>query len=88
MRYADLHNSNLRNADLRYADLLTFLYNRDTAYYQFDGMIRIGCKYFKTAYWVENFEKIGKENNYSELEILVYGQFIIMCDMLENEREK
>ena len=85
---ADLRYANLHNADLNFANLLTFQFQRDIAYYQFDGYIRIGCELNKVSYWVENFKKIGKDNNYTELQIELYGTFINTCMLLDDTREK
>ena len=90
---ADLSGADLRYADLRYAglrgaDLIIFMFNRDTAYYQFDGMIRIGCEYHSVDYWVENASKIGNNENYSDLEVQVYQSFINTCFMLEVKRKE
>ena len=85
---ADLSSANLSSADLRFADLLYFTFNRDTAYYQFDGMIRVGCEYKTVDEWLESYKKIGKKYSYTDLEIEVYGNFILTCSMLEESREK
>ena len=92
LSWANLSGDNLSGANLRFAslsgaNLLIFQFNRNVAYYQFDGMIRIGCEYHSTQHWFDNYELIGRSNGYSELEIQLYGDFIIKCDMLENSKE-
>jgi hypothetical protein len=38
--------------------------------------LKIGCHEFSFKYWKENFQTIGKNNNYSETEIKEYGLYI------------
>jgi hypothetical protein len=40
------------------------------------GFVQIGCHSFEFQYWQENFEQIGKNNNYTEEEIKEYGFYI------------
>ena len=40
------------------------------------GYLKIGCKEFTFEYWKENFERIGKANNYTDLEIKEYSLYI------------
>ena len=83
LRGAYLRGANLRGADLRGADLseikgkeiLTFQAGKDFAY-SCDGFIKIGCMEHPIEYWLNNFEEIGKDNDYTENEIRLYGIFI------------
>jgi hypothetical protein len=96
LRYADLSSANLRYADLRYAnlryanlssaDLIYFTFNRNTAYFVFDGMIRIGCEYHKIETWLDKYEEIGKEAGYSDIEIMGYKGFIDLCVKLQEKK--
>jgi carbonic anhydrase/acetyltransferase-like protein (isoleucine patch superfamily) len=38
--------------------------------------IKIGCECHTVEYWLENFEKIGAQNNYTAQEIEEYGELI------------
>ena len=76
---ADLSSANLRYANLSYADLLVFQYQQHWAYYTFDGALRIGCELMPVNEWALGFKEIGAKNNYTEEQILMYGQFINMC---------
>jgi len=40
------------------------------------GYLKIGCKEFTFEYWKENFESIGKANNYTDKEIKEYSSYI------------
>jgi len=40
------------------------------------GYLQIGCKNFTFEYWKENFESIGKANNYTDKEIKEYSSYI------------
>ena len=79
LSYADLSSANLRYANLSYADLLVFQYQQHWAYYTFDGALRIGCELMPVNEWALGFKEIGAKNNYTEEQILMYGQFINMC---------
>ncbi|HUM42167.1 MAG TPA: pentapeptide repeat-containing protein [Fervidobacterium sp.] len=82
---ADLRSANLRFANLNSADLVTFQFQRHTAYYTFDGTLRIGCHVLPISEWAETFEQIGQQNDYSEIQIKMYGNFIKSCLELFNE---
>ena len=83
---ANLSNSKLYNADLRNANLKdikgkkidTFHYNKHFAYYC-DGILKIGCESKTPEEWLECYKELGKEHNYTELEIEMYLRFINMC---------
>lgn len=91
---ADLRGANLEGANLIGADLeTTFLNNikgkeiytytssKHFAYYC-DGVITIGCQSEEVSFWLENYEKLGKEYNYSEKEIASYGRWIKLMSTL------
>lgn len=94
LRSADLSSANLRYADLRCADLrsanlMVFQFRRHTAYFTFDGALRIGCILMPISEWLIGFEEIGKKNGYDALEINAYGNFIKLCaDAFEKENKK
>ena len=84
LRYANLSSANLSSANLRYADLssadlMIFQFQRHQAFYSLDDNLRIGCLYLPLDEWVNKFEEIGKREQYSDLQIKVYGSFIKMC---------
>ena len=76
---ANLSSANLRYADLSSADLMIFQFQRHQAFYSLDDNLRIGCLYLPLDEWVNKFEEIGKREQYSDLQIKVYGSFIKMC---------
>ncbi len=76
---ADLSCANLRSADLSCANLIIFQFQRNQAFYTFDGTLRIGCQVLPIIEWFETFEAIGKQNEYSEEQIQMYGEFIKSC---------
>ena len=88
LRSANLSYANLRSANLRYADLssanlssanlLTFQYQQHQAYCTGERLI-IGCFDKPLAEWVSDFENIGKDNGYTDMQIEMYGVFISMC---------
>ena len=75
---ANLIRANLQSADLseiKGKEILTFQAGKDFAY-SCDGFIKIGCMEHPIEYWLNNFEEIGKDNDYTENEIRLYGIFI------------
>jgi hypothetical protein len=76
---ADLSHADLRHADLSYADLIVFQFQKHWAYYTLDGSLRIGCIVMPVSEWALGFNEIGKEEGYSDEQILIYGQFINIC---------
>jgi hypothetical protein len=90
LRYANLSYADLRYANLRYADLIVFQFQMHQAFYTFDGSLRIGCIVLPISEWVETFEEIGRKENYTDEQILMYGQFINMCleHFKRNNKEK
>ena len=87
LRYADLCYADLRGANLCGADLCganlreaigifaTGSFGKHTAIAA-GGYISIGCERYTFAYWLENYETIGKANAYTAQEIARYGAWI------------
>jgi uncharacterized protein YjbI with pentapeptide repeats len=85
LRGANLIGANLRETLLENKAVLTFIYNKHTAYYFGDDKIQIGCEKHSIEHWIKNFAKIGKSNGYSEAEIEKYGKFIKGCANIQKE---
>ena len=80
LSYADLRSADLSYADLRSANLLIFQYQRDQAFFTTkEGALRIGCVFMPISEWLIGYKDIGKKNNYTDLQIEMYGDFIKMC---------
>ena len=85
---ANLSEANLYGADLSKADLsganlegakgvTLFQYEQHLAVaFDSNKYIKIGCQTYRTRNWVKNFEKIGKDGDYSTSQLKMYGQFI------------
>ena len=84
LRSADLSYANLSSADLRCADLLIFQYQRHQAICAGERLT-IGCHDKPLAEWACDYEKIGKESGYTDLQIKMYGKFIEMCVEAQTE---
>ena len=76
--------ANLNYADLNYADLLIFQYQRHQAICAGERLT-IGCHDKPLAEWACDYEKIGKESGYTDLQIKMYGKFIEMCVEAQTE---
>ena len=89
LRYANLRSANLSYANLSYAnlrcaDLLIFQYQRHQAICAGERLT-IGCHDKPLAEWACDYEKIGKESGYTDLQIKMYGKFIEMCVEAQTE---
>ncbi len=85
--YANLSGANLSEANLYGATLsrakgvALFQYEQHlVAAFNNNRYITIGCKTYRTINWVKNFEKIGEDEDYSNSQIKMYGQFINMIN--------
>ena len=84
---ANLSGANLSGANLSGAYLFetkgiaVFRYEKHLALaFNNNKYITIGCKTYKTKNWVMNFEEVGKDEDYSNSQIKMYGQFINMIN--------
>jgi Pentapeptide repeats (8 copies) len=97
---ADLSSANLRGANLRGADLcgahlketllqdkaiLSFQFNKHTAYYFGDDQIKIGCHKHSIEHWIANYKEIAKKEGYTDVEAEKYGKFIKGCANIQKE---
>lgn len=85
---ADLEGTDLREAKLRGAilegtEIISFCGGQHFAFahkspvYPGSGVIvKIGCCCFLWEHWARNYGEIGRENNYSERHIRIYGAWI------------
>ena len=92
LRGANLYCANLRGADLKEALLsgkviLSFQFEKHTAYFYGSDEIQIGCHKHPVAHWIANFEEIGKKEGYSEMQIKKYGRFIKGCANILKEKK-
>jgi hypothetical protein len=80
-RGAYLRGAYFRGADLRdVKDFLSFIGGKDFAVFQISTQIlQIGCITKHINEWLAEYVSIGKENNYTEKQIELYHQFIIIC---------
>lgn len=67
--------ANLEGVNLKGTNIITFQANRHFAFYH-EGMVKIGCISKSLKEWLEKYEQIGKENNYSDQEIQDYGNWL------------
>lgn len=77
---ADLVEANLRGSDLISANLvntcvISATLGKHFAFYH-EGYLKIGCESNTLEWWLENYERMGKEANYSDQDIKMYGWFI------------
>ncbi len=90
---ADLTGANLTGANLTEADLTEAIGTFATGSFgkhhavAAGGYISIGCHRFTYAHWLENFQAMGKEAEYTDAEIGRYGAWIKMVVewLAENE---
>ena len=73
---ADLREANLRGADLRAKRHVCQIHASRHAIVAIDDDVRIGCHRKPLAEWLGTFEVVGRENGYSEAEIVEYGTWL------------
>ena len=79
---ADLWRANLRGANLYSTNVITFSGGKHFAFYH-EGYLKIGCKGLSLAEWAQNYNTIGKSEDYTKQEIELYGHFIAMLELME-----
>ena len=91
---ADLSGAILSEANLSWVNLLdtklnntivpvsgpirSFKFDNFIANY-YSNILHVGCLSHPIEYWEENYKQIGKDNNFTDLEIEMYGLFIDIC---------
>ena len=81
LRSADLEGANLEGAYLYNTSILTFSLGKHFAFFH-EGYLKIGCMEMNIEEWVEKFEDIGRDQDYSDFEIDLYGSFIKLMYIL------
>ena len=84
LRYANLSSADLRSANLRSTNLLIFQYQRHQAICAGERLT-IGCHDKSLVEWSCDYEEIGREAGYTDLQIQMYGKFIEMCVEAQTE---
>jgi uncharacterized protein YjbI with pentapeptide repeats len=82
---AYLSGANLKNTILEGKAILSFQFEKDTAYFYDIDKIKIGCLENTIDYWANNYKTIGKENNYNDEQIKKYGEFIKICKKMQKK---
>ena len=88
---ADLSGANLRGADLIDAEgislpIITIIGSRHTFFY-INDIIQIGCEKWAVDHWLENYQFIGENNDYTPEEIAEYKTYIDMIANLKKEKK-
>jgi uncharacterized protein YjbI with pentapeptide repeats len=76
---ADLSGANLQETILAGKSILSFQFEKHTAYFYGSDEIVIGCERHTVKEWLDRYQEIGKKEGYSEDQILMYGNFIKSC---------
>ena len=89
---ANLSDANLSSANLQFTDVFCFTIGKHYAFfhtgdkYEEGSYLKIGCRGFSLKYWLDNYKKIGKKEDYSKEEIKRYG--IQIKAIMEMTRDK
>jgi uncharacterized protein YjbI with pentapeptide repeats len=79
---ANLYGANLKETLLEGKPILSFQFERHTAFFCGLDWIKIGCNKLPISQWLEQYVAIGKLNNYSDEQIRRYGDFIKLCALM------
>jgi len=81
LRGADLRGANLSNAYLSFTSIAVFSYKKHFAFHH-EGYIKIGCIGNSIEWWLENYQQVGVDKEYSKVEIKAYGAWIKLISEL------
>ncbi|MHA1342348.1 MAG: pentapeptide repeat-containing protein [Promethearchaeota archaeon] len=90
LRYANLERANLTGADLEGANLKYKLLRIDGSvnYFQgYNGEVRIGCEFHSLEFWFKNYKEIGKENKYTDKQIVEYLGYLKLYETFNGVEE-
>ena len=76
--------ANLSGANLSFTCIKGFYIGKHFGYYH-EGLLKIGCTEHPLDYWVEKYEVIGRNANYSDNDIYLYGAHIKMLALLKQK---
>ena len=80
---ANLYRANLSEANLSGTEIILFQFQQHFAYFQSSTkMLKIGCHDHLLDNWLEDYQQIGLKNDYTELQIKIYHQFIMLCQKI------
>jgi len=79
---ANLSGANLKETLLEGKAILSFQFEKHTAYFMGTDEIVIGCHRHTVNQWLETFESVGKSEGYSDKQIAMYGAFIKQCALV------
>src|ERR1035437_8413197 len=83
---ANLSGANLSGTLLEGKTILSFQFEKHTAYFYGADETRLGCHVKAVNEWLETFEEVGKKENYTDKQIEMYGNFIKQCaDILKGK---
>ena len=83
---ASLNRASLNGASLNHASGIYFSkFDMHIAYATSAGIL-IGCKWHSVNHWLKNYKEIGRNSEYSEIQIEMYGAWIkIVAENLKRQ---
>ena len=83
---ASLNRASLNGASLNHASGIYFSkFDMHIAYATRAGIL-IGCKWHSVNHWLKNYKEIGRNSEYSEIQIEMYGAWIkIVAENLKRQ---
>jgi hypothetical protein len=85
LRGAYLYKANLEGADLyKSKGVISFQAGNHLgfSYWYKEPMVKIGCVTETLIWWLENYNRVGTKENYSKMEILMYGDWLHSLDRI------
>ena len=79
---ANLYGANLSKTLLEGKAILSFQFEKHTAYFYGTDEIRIGCHVHPINHWLEAYKEIGTNEGYTDKQIEMYGDFIKQCALI------
>ena len=79
---ADLYGANLSKTILEGKAILSFQFEKHTAYFYGTENVTIGCHTHTIKYWLKNYKQIGIQEKYSPKQIKMYLSFVKQCSKI------
>ena len=83
---ANLSGANLSKTILEGKAILSFQFEKHTAYFYGTEKLKIGCHTHPIKYWLKNYKQIGLQEKYTPKQVKMYLNFVKHCAKILKEK--